>query len=181
MIAAAKPIRRWIDPAAASNLLWRGFWALMLVAHLPATIDALASVFAPGSVQFTRIAVLSTAQTLFVLKILNVRWLRVRNCPRAWLAICIGIALLHAGAIPHDGGWFAEDARWGSLTVYLLAEMASALALASAVFQIPARAVQRHDSILRRLIELRQRAADPPPRFLLLAALPIHRPPPLFS
>lgn len=175
---AANAIRRTIDRNALSNLLWRGFWAVMLLAHLPATIEALTSIGANGSIQISRIAVLITAQALFVLKIANVRWLRVRNCPRAWLAICIGIALLHAGAVPHDGGWFAEDARWSTLTNSLLVGISWALAVVLAVHQTSQRTVRLCDLITRRILELWQQAADPLPRFLLLIATPIHRPPP---
>jgi hypothetical protein len=82
---------------------WRLFWLAMLVAHLPACVSALREALL-GRADLLRLALLAVAQALFVLKVLDVVWLRVRATPRALLSgVCV-IALLHAMILPLTRG-----------------------------------------------------------------------------
>lgn len=169
---------RRFSPHALTALVWRLFWTIMLLGHAPATIEAIWG-GEPGSpISIPRIAILLLAQLLFILKIVDVRWLRVQNSRRTWLAICIGVALLHAGAIPHDGGWFAEDLSWQTLTATALSTLYFAICIVIAFQQTAPRAIRGRDHTRWRLTLLALLKAALPPRFLMLSAVPIHRAPP---
>ncbi len=88
---------RKFDP---SDLIRRGLWLLMLAGHVPAVIRRLAEVLAsapdasPGTLVF-----LAFACVLFVLKIVDVRWLRFKMDRRALVASTVLVALLHADVL----------------------------------------------------------------------------------
>lgn len=155
-------------------IAWRCFWLLMLVGHLPATLASLDA----GVANLPRSAFLLLAQGLFVLKLLNVRWLRVRNCPRTWLAICIGVALLHAGVVTHDGVWIAEEHSWRTLAVAVFSALAIATVLPLSQIHTSPR-FQRNQARARwRDLAQELLRAALPPRFLMLSFVSIHRAPP---
>jgi hypothetical protein len=174
MIPAIPLIQHLRSRATWSAFAWRCFWLVMLVGHLPATLASLDA----GVSNLPRIAILLLAQTLFVLKLLDVRWLRVRNCPRTWLAICVGVALLHAGAVTHDGAWIIEEHSWRTLSVAALSALSVALLLLISRHNAGPRCLRnRSRALWRDLSQLQLRAALPP-RFLMLCSISIHRAPP---
>ncbi len=100
-----EPVSNWLVRSAGvlHRHAWRLFWLAVLVAHLPACVSALREAVL-GRADLLRLALLAIAQTLSVLKIIDVVWLRVRTTPRALLSgVCV-IALLHAMILPITRG-----------------------------------------------------------------------------
>lgn len=79
-------------------LVWRLFWFGMLAAHAPA--------LAPGllrpSPEPARVLLLLAAQVFFLLKLLDVPWLRIAPCRRTRRALIAGFVLLHAQVIDRN-------------------------------------------------------------------------------
>lgn len=88
---AAASIRTVIKPA----LLLRLFWLVMFAGHLPATLAPLRG----EPFEAARLLILLAAEAFFLLKVLDVRWLRVARCPRTRRALAAGFVLLHAQVI----------------------------------------------------------------------------------
>lgn len=84
------------------NRLARLGWLLLLVAHVPAGFSAWGLRDAAGDVQPLKALLITLSLAFFVLKVLDVRILRIRPEPRAVLALLVGVALLHAGVGTHD-------------------------------------------------------------------------------
>lgn len=70
-------------------------WAVMFVAHLPAVLAVLSG---PGN-DPARGALLLLSQTVFLLKVLDVAWLRLPASPRARFALFVIVLLLHGGVL----------------------------------------------------------------------------------
>ncbi len=95
----------------------------MLVAHGPGWLAALGA----GSTDIDplRWFALSASQAFFVLKLVDVRWLRLPRSRRAWLIVTVAIALLHADVarrmvIDEASPAAAPVAAWVSAVVTLL-------------------------------------------------------------
>jgi hypothetical protein len=88
------------------SLSARLFWLAMLAGHLPATSAALA-----GDASALRAAILLLSQSFFVLKLLDVPWLRLPADRRRLIAVIAVIALLHArvveSSLPRDVNTYA--------------------------------------------------------------------------
>ncbi|MBW7906806.1 MAG: hypothetical protein LC135_02330 [Phycisphaerae bacterium] len=73
-------------------------WAAMLVAHVPALVDAAAQL-GWSAASWLRLLLLGVSHALFVLKLLDVPWLRLPADRRAGLALVLCVAILHAGPL----------------------------------------------------------------------------------
>jgi hypothetical protein len=70
----------------------------MLAAHAPALVDAAAQV-GWSAASWLRLLLLAASHALFVLKLLDVPWLRLPADRRAGLALVLCLAILHAGPL----------------------------------------------------------------------------------
>lgn len=91
-------------------------WLLLLVAHVPAGLSAWGLRNADGDIQPLKALLITLSLALFLLKVLDVRALRIRPEPRTVLALLVGVALLHAGVgtHPHDAA-LVEPTPWQAL------------------------------------------------------------------
>lgn len=166
---------------SAPWLIWRGAWAAMLLGHLPAAISAL-SAAADDPAAWNRLLLLSLSLSFFLLKTVDVRWLRVRVTPRSVFALSAAAALLHADVIVPAGATSDRPLEpWQTVAVLTV------LAVAGDVFRRRERrlgAVRPRDEARRASravtsLEARAAIALLPLRFLLLArSVSIHRAPP---
>lgn len=99
---AAQPTR-----AVSVKPLARWGWVALFAGHLPATLASLSS----AEPDWLRSAAMVFTQVLFVLKIVDVRWLRVPSDRRTRTALIAILVLLHgrvlisSHAIDADGSW----------------------------------------------------------------------------
>ncbi len=78
---------------------WRRvFWLVMMAGHAPALVMAWRGVLA-GDGSLLRLIVLAASEVVFLLKLLDVAWLRIGRGWRGNLAVIMGIVLLHAGVL----------------------------------------------------------------------------------
>lgn len=111
-IPTALPHRRWLahwQPVLQCSpvaLLRSAFWLLMLVGHMPGLIRS-ASPLWSSHLAFNPVAAtgFTLACTLFVLKILDVSWLRFRTDRKTVFSLTLAVALVHANLMR-----FASDA-----------------------------------------------------------------------
>lgn len=162
---------------------WCLFWLAALVIHLPACASALGEAL-HGRVDLLRLALLAITQTLFVLKIIDVAWLRVRTTPRALLGWACGVALLHAAILP-----LTRARETLQLDPWYTATALGTASVAVGLLPVIRRLARRSGSskhgrwrrLLPHLLDDRSGALLPP-RFLLLShACPIARAPPTRS
>lgn len=96
---AKRPDRRF--PSRSTR--WRAVWSLLLVLHLLPFFSALTyapSADAPGAAELlVRLVALSGSLGFFLLKIVDVPWLRLRPGRRSWVAAAGVVALMHVGAV----------------------------------------------------------------------------------
>ncbi|MBK8914003.1 MAG: hypothetical protein IPM64_05250 [Phycisphaerales bacterium] len=167
----------WVSSALA--MLCRAGWALMLVVHAPGMLSAWGLGDRP--VDAVRAAGLLAACVLFVLKIADVRWLRLPRDRRVWLAVAIGAALLHAGVVAPDLlNAVPEFPVWSA--VFTLALVVASAPILCAIRTAQRRLAELEHSLLGRLraaalhCSLRRAlrmhvgvvtAVRPPPRFPL--------------
>lgn len=138
--------------AAGVSLLCRAGWALMLVVHTPGTLSALGLGERPF--EPLRAAGLLAACAIFALKIADVRWLRLPRDRRVWLAVAIGVALLHAGVVAP--GLLSAVPDWPAWSAALALVIVSAPVLSACA----ARAARRRfNELLHSLID-RMRSAE---------------------
>jgi hypothetical protein len=83
-----------------NTIIARSFWALMIGGHGPASAAALSELLA-GECSPLQFALSWGSQLLFVLKFLDVRWLRLRSNYRVRIAALLAVVALHAGVIEH--------------------------------------------------------------------------------
>lgn len=154
----------------------------MAVAHAPALWSAWGSAW-PGSEPFNplRALLLLGSQALFILKLLDVPWLRLPADRQRLVGWVVCAVLLHAGLLEHA----LPAALAGELgpVAVLATGAAGAWLIVRTAGRLDARLsrhrVDRQRAILRQL-RAHLLSALLPPRFLLLACVPsIHRAPPL--
>lgn len=75
---------------------WRAFWAAMILSHVPSLAGALLT---PAQWLDPRILFLVVSQAFFVLKLIDVPWLRLRADRHAWVAVALAFTLLHADLV----------------------------------------------------------------------------------
>lgn len=93
-------LRPWIRHAA----LTRAFWASMLLLHLvvlAGSVQQLCAISTPTAWPnaISRVGGLALAIGFFVLKFIDVRWLRIRSGWRPAVASVVVVALLHGSAV----------------------------------------------------------------------------------
>lgn len=95
-----------------ADTAWMIFWAVMIASHVPGMAAAVAALFqAPSSDALLRVAGLGVSQAFFVLKLLDVPFLRVRASRRSVLVLTVAFTLLHADVLArqwHNAGLPAE-------------------------------------------------------------------------
>lgn len=160
--------------AAQLPLLWRVGWAAMLLGHAPAWFAALVPlVGGAGELHAARLVILTASQAFFVLKLLDVSWLRLRAERRVWLVATLGIALLHAGVISRTLDPQLGDDADPFQAVLVLGSLAGAIVCllpqAQRIATTRIRTVRRHWRDLVSRIFAAAEAALLPPRYLLLA------------
>ncbi len=81
--------------------LIRAAWLIILLGHIPATIQAWSSWLSSASSagDLFRCLTLTPTVVLFILKVIDVRWLRVARDGQGLLCMTLAVALLHAGVI----------------------------------------------------------------------------------
>lgn len=152
----------------------------MFVAHAPAVVVAWRSVLA-GDLSAARFAILLASQIVFLLKILDVRYLRLPMAPRARFAIVSMVVLLHADVIQRASAQDFDNPRaWVVMTV-------GAVVAAGAVLLLKVRKLdgirprQTRGRSRRMLALILERISEVflPPRYIMLVrACPVDRAPP---
>jgi hypothetical protein len=158
----------------------RAFWTIMFVAHAPAVVVAWRSLLA-GDLSAARFAILLASQVLFLLKILDVRFLRLPAAPRARFAIVSMVVLLHAGVIKQAGVQdFDNPQAWVVMTVGAVVSAGAALLLRVRKLDgvRPRQTRGRSRSLLARILEHISETSLPPRYIALARACPIDRAPP---
>ncbi len=160
------------------QLVRRAFWAIMLAAHTPAWLAAL-GLRAGGNEEFDalRTAGLTLSQVLFVLALIEVRWLRLKPGRRTWLVLLLSIALLHAGVVERT----LRDAPHAELAIPAEVGFLACIAAVVAVAYVFRIGRSSGDGVRPRLsrLTLQSLQAYLPPRFLLLvSAVSVNRAPP---
>lgn len=148
----------------------------LLVGHFPLLVATLAE----GRLLSALILLLS--ETFFLLKLLDVRWLRLAGGPRALLAFVLVVMLLHAPLLRRAAAAQSEQvAPWGAVVLAVLAAPMSALLRRVGLvvwLRDGRRRAREHAALLCR--QAAERAALLPPRFLLFVRrLSVHRAPPV--
>ena len=83
--------------------VWRAFWALMFVGHLPGLVGGVVQLgYEPSVGLAIRFALLAASQAFFVLKLADVPWLRLGGDRRTWVAVVVCFALLHADVVQRN-------------------------------------------------------------------------------
>jgi hypothetical protein len=143
IVGSMTAIRRQMRMHSA-RVLRRAFWVVMLLGHAPALFDALQNA-ASGELNLFRLSFLSVSQAFFLLKLLDVRWLRVSLAPRAYGVAILAIALVH-GDVAHraTASIAAPDAEPVTMVLTL-----AALALVPLVIGSLRRIVQSSSAHLR--------------------------------
>ncbi len=154
----------------------------MFVGHLPA-LFALLRVTSPSDLDLVRLLLLMVTQAFFILKLVDVSWLRLPSERRALISFCLISLLLHAGVahrLVTDGDALAIE-PWQAIVlaggcVHLLAEVRPGLLPGNRAWSRSSRVQQR--ASLQQAIE-RLTCAVLPPRFqLLIRACAVDRAPP---
>ncbi len=163
-----------ISTSSFHRVAWQALWVVLLAGHIKATIAAVGAADIPGTL------ILLLSQSFFVLKLLDVSWLRVRWNVRSALAITAGVVLLHARVLDSSQPHTPDSLTTGQAIV--LASGASLLAGAFLLRNAPARrtatARRGTGSGLRLLLAAQRRDFLPPrdPRWLSLGS--VNRAPP---
>jgi len=157
------------------HLLSRFFWLAMFAGHLPAAWGALL-----GNGSALRAGILLLSQTFFILKLIDVAWLRLPGDRRRLVAAVAVIALLHARVVEST---LPEEVK--AYTAWQIVAVVGGLSTLALFAH--RRAAGRTEPIAPAGEALRQRVrllwrffdADIPPRFLLLLrSCPLDRAPP---
>jgi len=102
MSIAQRPIPSpsWRSP---SELSVRAFWLAMFLLHVPGLLAALEALLTRSTPELflagLRVAGLSLSASFFVLKMADVRWLRLKPGWRSFVAALIATAVLHVGVL----------------------------------------------------------------------------------
>lgn len=153
-------------------------WLLMFAGHAPALIAAFQDALGGGSPG--RVLLLIASQTFFILKIADVRWLRLPSSPRALFALSAACVLLHAGVVQRMNP-AAADAGVAE-AVLLVGGATLAASAAASVDRRASAIVVRSQRGAGAALARRSSAADLPPRDLALASRSLsNRAPPLRS
>ncbi len=105
---------------------WRAFWAAMIVSHLPSLAEI---VLHPSQWLDPRILFLVFSQAFFVLKLVDVPWLRLRADRNTWIAVTLAFTLLHADLVVRNISGRSESdtiaIQWIALVTFTVAIVAA--------------------------------------------------------
>ncbi len=90
--------RKNANPSSRSTAARRLFWGVMVLGHAPALLLAWRGLVV-GEASALRLAVLAVSEIVFILKLFDVAWLRVRGGRGGVLAVTMAVVLLHAGVL----------------------------------------------------------------------------------
>jgi len=162
-------------------LVARLFWLAMIVGHMPAIVSTY-NAAGVGELSFARLSLLVVSQVCFVLKLIDVRWLRLPADRHATLAVVSVLVLLHAGVVGRAAAGQADDAP-----VWQVLRLGGTLAALGAlvggrrptVARIRPRRVRcEAHAVLRRLRSAWLDAWLPPRDLFLQRACAVYRAPP---
>ena len=154
----------------------RLLWSVMLAAHLPATL-ALFS----GESTLARCAFLLFSQVFFLLKIVDVAWLRWPTDRRTLVALSAGFLLLHARVIVHSvNSDIDSPIAWHVVVLTSVVTAAAATVLRERHVEHVAERCNRRrvSNVCERVLEAISHALLPPRFLLLRRACSVHRAPP---
>ena len=99
--------------AATRARLLRALWLLMLAAHIPAVLKCLWGQSGPVSPERNIVAFvgLLLACVFFVLKILDLPWLRFKTDCRSLFTLALTVALVHVNLMRHAGDGLADPVQ----------------------------------------------------------------------
>jgi hypothetical protein len=98
MRAKLSPSSQPRTPRPWTRVAWQAAWVLLLAGHVPALLS-LASSWLDGQAVGLRLLFLIASVAFFILKIADVRWLRLPSDRRAVFALVVACILLHAGIL----------------------------------------------------------------------------------
>jgi hypothetical protein len=162
---------------AVSVWLWRLFWAAMLVMHMPSWV----SVLLQDEFEPLRAAFLTFSQLFFLLKLIDVSWLRMPAGSRARWALVVLFVLLHGDVVRRFAVAEPVDTFVAPVAVFALGAML--LSVPSRGLRRAAREARRTQAdALRRLLAQLCTGLDlvllRPPRCALVRAGRVGRAPP---
>ena len=166
--------------ASPGHLTRLAFWAAMFVGHIPSlTASIVDSV--NGESGLVRLILNLATQIFFVLKIVDVPWLRLPSERRAMLSFCLIVLLLHGGVAQR---MVSDDAAvvdpWQAIVLAGgCAALISARLSGTHRNHTAARVTRNRVRALLTEVFKRAEAVIAPPRFLLLArSSSVNRAPP---
>jgi hypothetical protein len=162
-------------------LLWRGFWVAMFVLHAPACVVAFRT-WGSDDFDWGRFAFLNGSQLLFLLKLLDVAWLRVPRDRRACTALIVAIVLLHGDVVQRLCATDAPDVTPSAFVLAGVGVLGFSSVLRAACDPRQARrarhAPRRVPQLLALWRERLDRVAQRPPRVALVRTGRVGRAPP---
>lgn len=169
---------RWLP-----RYLWRAFWALMLVLHVPAWWATCGTWITTGDAQFLQSGVLSASLVLFLLKLLDVRWLRLPCNRRAYLGVTVAVVLLHGDVARRMGAADREPniVTYAAIVVGLTAAQLAVLRvrLSGVLHAVRPRASRRRGrEALNHLLQRVEQLGLSPRCLLRVCPCPVNRAPP---
>ena len=159
-------------------------WVALLLLHLPLALGSLRGLLAhPSAADAVRFVAVGLTVAFFILKLIDVRWLRLTPGVRSWVAATVCVLLLHADVVRRNQALLLDPPPDAILFVLSGAGVAT-LASVGRLLRRPIDArrlrklqVAAHD-VIRVCRELMDRALLPPRFLLLVRAACIHRGPP---
>ncbi len=126
MLVGNNGMRRFAELLRSNPMLslvsaaWRLFWLFMLVIHVGAVRSAVSSFVQPGveydrAIGLGRLLILSASAAFFVLKVVDVSWLRLKPGWRSWLASGLVVALLHVQVMKRASDGVLDIAPTGTV------------------------------------------------------------------
>ena len=93
--------------------LLRALWLLMFAGHIPALLKCLGAQSSPVSPDHNIVAAvgLLLACVFFVLKILDLSWLRFKTDRRSLLTLALAVALVHVNLMRYSGDVLADPVQ----------------------------------------------------------------------
>jgi hypothetical protein len=164
--------------------LWRAFWAFMLLLHAPAWWATCGTWITAGDTHLLQSGVLSASLLLFLLKLLDVRWLRLPRNRRAYLGATVAILLLHGDVARRMA---AQDRDTDGVTYAEIVVALTAAQLAVLQFRVrrasratrPRAARRLVREVLNRLLQHVAELGLSPRCLLMVCPCPVNRAPPV--
>lgn len=106
----------------ATRTLCRVIWAALLLLHMPAWLAVIGkSAAADSELDLLRLLAMTLVQGFFVLKVVDVRWLRIPRNSRSWLAFGLIVTLMHGDvarrALAGNPRGSAANSAWAAIVI----------------------------------------------------------------